>query len=138
MLGDQIEEISEANRVCPDCSKVGAIHDYRPSVLDTLFGRFQVKAPRSCRFECNAESEVTPGGLLSPRARFFPHRSTPEVQRLQVELAARFSCREAARMMEMFLPCAKQANTSVRSRFGKIAKEIGGSGYVEPHAAALR
>ena len=132
ILLDQIEEISEASRVCPDCNKLRAIHDYRPRVLDTLFGRFHVKAPRFRRCACNAKSEVMLGGPLSPLARFFPDRSTPELQRLQAELGARHSFREAARIMEVFLPCAKQANTSVRHRLGKIAKEISGSALAEP------
>lgn len=132
ILLDQIEEISEASRVCPDCNMVRAIHDYRSRVLDTLFGRFQVKAPRIRRCACNAKSEVSLGGPLSPLARFFPDRSTPELQRLQAELGARHSFREAARIMEMFLPCAKQANTSVRNRLGKIARDISDSEYVEP------
>tara|TARA_R110000850_G_scaffold246226_3_gene371118 strand:+ start:2565 stop:3932 length:1368 start_codon:yes stop_codon:yes gene_type:complete len=138
ILLDQIEEISEAIRVCPDCNKVRAIHDYRPRVLDTLFGRFQVKAPRIRRCACNAKSEVTLGGPLSPLALFFPDRSTPELQRLQAELGARHSFREAARIMEIFLPCAKQANTSVRNRLGKIAREIGDSEYAEPAVSSAR
>ena len=131
ILLDQIEEISEASRVCPDCNKVRAIHDYRPRVLDTLFGRFQVKAPRIRRCACNAKCEVNLGGPLSPLARFFPDRSTPELQRLQAELGARHSFREAARIMEIFLPCAKQGNTSVRNRLGRVAREISDSENVE-------
>jgi hypothetical protein len=96
-----------------------------------LFGRFQVKAPRIRRCACNAKSVVALGGPLSQLARFFPDRSTPELQRLQAELGARHSFREAARIIEIFLPCAKQANTSVRNRLGKIAKEISDSEYVE-------
>ena len=46
ILLDQIEEIAEASRICPDFEGVRAIHDYRSRVLDTLFGRFQVKADR--------------------------------------------------------------------------------------------
>lgn len=46
VLLDQIEEFSEASRVCPDCNMVRAIHDYRPRVLDRVVGRFQVEAPR--------------------------------------------------------------------------------------------
>lgn len=102
ILLDQIQEISEASRVCPDCDKIRAIHDYRPRVLDTLFGRFQVKAPRIRRCACNAKSDVALGGPLSPLAHFFPGRSTPELQRLQAELGARHSFREAARIMEAF------------------------------------
>jgi hypothetical protein len=131
ILLDQIKEISEASRVCPDCSKIRAIHDYRPRVLDTLFGRFQVKAPRIRRCACNAKSDVALGGPLSPLAHFFPGRSTPELQRLQAELGARHSFREAARTMEAFLPCAKQMNTSIRNRLSKTAKEINDGEPVE-------
>ena len=124
ILLDQIEEISEASRICPDCDGVRAIHDYRSRVLDTLFGRFQVKAPRIRRCACNARSDDVLGGPLSPLAHFLPDRSTPELRRLQAELGARHSFREAARILETFLPCAKQVNTSVRNRLGKVAKDI--------------
>ena len=43
---------------------------------------------------------------------------------LQAELGARHSFREAARILETFLPCAKQHNTTVRNRLGKVAKDI--------------
>jgi hypothetical protein len=72
ILRDQIEEISEASRICPDCDGVRAIHDYRSRVLDTLFGRFEVKAPRIRRCACNAKSDVVLGGPLSPLADYFP------------------------------------------------------------------
>ena len=81
ILRDQIEEISEASRICPDCDGVRAIHDYRSRVLDTLFGRFEVKAPRIRRCACNAKSDVVLGGPLSPLADYFPDRSTPELVR---------------------------------------------------------
>lgn len=132
VLLDQIEEISEASRICPDCNRVRAIHDYRPRVLDTLFGRFHVKGPRIRRCACNAKSDVALGGPLSPLAHFFPNRATPELQRLQAELGARHSFRKAADIMETFLPCAKQTNTSVRNRLGKIAEEISDIENVAP------
>jgi hypothetical protein len=124
ILLDQIEEISQASRICPDCDGVRAIHDCRSRVLDTLFGRFEVKVPRIRRCACNEKSDVVLGGPLSPLAHFFPDRSTPELRRLQAELGARHSFREAARILETFLPCAKQVNTSVRNRLGKVAREI--------------
>ncbi len=132
ILRDQIEEISEASRICPDCGKVRAIHDFRSRVLDTLFGRLRVKAPRIRRCACNAKPDVVLGGPLSPLAHFFPDRSTPELRRLQAELGARHSFREAARILETFLPCAKQVNTSVRNRLGKVAREICDSEQTEP------
>lgn len=52
VLSDQIEEISRESRVCPTCSQVRAIHDYRTRVLDTLFGRVRVKAARLRRCSC--------------------------------------------------------------------------------------
>lgn len=47
ILCDQVEEITRESRVCPTCASVRAIHDYRTRVLDTLFGRCQVKAARA-------------------------------------------------------------------------------------------
>ena len=136
ILLDQIEEISEASRICPDCEGVRAIHDYRSRVLDTLFGRFQIKAPRIRRCACSAKSDVVMGGPLSPLAHFSPDRSTPELRRLQAELGARHSFREAARILETFLPCTKQVNTSVRNRLGKVARDICDSEPPEPVAAS--
>jgi len=84
------------------------------------------------RCACNAKSDVVLGGPLSPLAHFFPDRSTPELRRLQAELGARHSFREAARILETFLPCAKQMHTSVRNRLGKVAREICDSEQNEP------
>ncbi|SMD09194.1 ISKra4 family transposase [Primorskyibacter flagellatus] len=124
MLLDQIEEISEAGRSCPACNKVRAIHDYRPRVLDTLFGRFRVRVPRIRGCGCTAKPDATSGGPNSLLGHLFPDRATPELRRLQAELGSRHSFREAARIMETFLPCAKQMNTTVRNRLGRIAKEL--------------
>ncbi len=136
ILIDQIEEISEASRVCPDCDGIRAIHDYRSRVLDTLFGRLQVKVPRIRRCACKAKSDVVLGGPHTPLAHFFPDRSTPELRRLQAELGARHSFREAARILETFLPCAKQLNTSVRNRLGKVARDNGYSTQTEAVVSA--
>ncbi|WP_104017563.1 ISKra4 family transposase [Roseovarius nitratireducens] len=137
ILLDQIKEVSEASKICPDCDRVRAIHDYRSRVLDTLFGRFQVKVPRIRRCACNARSDVFPGGPLLPLAHFFPDRSTPELQHVQAELGARYSFRDAARILETFLPCAKQVNTSVRDRLGRVAREIDDIEQTEPVVAAV-
>lgn len=51
-------------------------------------------------------------------------RATPELTTLQAELGARHSFRDAARILETFLPCAKQYNTNIRNRLGKVAKDI--------------
>lgn len=112
----QIEEISDASRNCPCCGRVMPIHDYRTRVLDTLFGRFPLRVPpRKC--VCRRGK----GGSLS---QVFRDRVTPELKLLQAELGARHSFREEARILEIFLPCARQHNTTVRNRLGKVAKAI--------------
>lgn len=104
VLRDQIEEISETSRICPDCNKVRAIHDYRPRVFGTLVGRFHIKAPRIRRCACNAKSKVVLGGQFSPLANVFPARSTPELQRLQADLGARIRFRKPRASWRRFCP----------------------------------
>ena len=124
ILCDQVEEITRESRVCPTCSRVRSIHDYRTRVLDTLFGRLRVKAPRRRRCSCDDKSAAFPGGLLSPLACFFPDRATPELQRLHAELGSRHSFREAARLMESFLPWHPPHHMTVRIRLGRISEKI--------------
>ncbi|MGB3242973.1 MAG: ISKra4 family transposase, partial [Sulfitobacter sp.] len=45
-LCNQIDEALAASRICDDCVKRLAMHDDRGRTLDTLYGRFRVKAPR--------------------------------------------------------------------------------------------
>ena len=124
ILCDQVEEISRESRVCPTCASVRAIHDYRTRVLDTLFGRIQVKAARFRRCSCDAGSSTNSSGPLSALAYFFPDRATPELQRLHAELGSRHSFREAARLMKSFLPCRPPHHTTVRDRLGRVATEL--------------
>jgi hypothetical protein len=81
--------------------------------------------PRIRNCTCTAKPDATLGGPLSLLAHFFPDRATPELRRLQAELGSRHSLREAARIMETFLPCETQMNTTVRNRLGSIAQDIG-------------
>lgn len=124
VLADQFEELTAASRNCPDCNGNRSIHDYRFRVIDSLFGRFKVKLPRYRKCACASETTEPIRGSSSPLAQLIPDRATPELQILQAELGARHSFREAARIIETFLPCAKQSNTTVRNRLGKIAEEL--------------
>ena len=110
--------------VCPTCASVRVIHDYRTLVLDTLLGRIQVKAARLRRCPCDARSATSSGGPISPLAYFFPDRATPALQRLHAELGSRHSFREAARLMENFLPCHPPHHTTVRDRLGRVAMRL--------------
>ena len=130
VLNAQVEDISQAHRRCSDCGRTRRLHDYRTKVLDTLFGRFRVRVPRLRTCSCEEGS----CGSISPFAQLFPGRATQELLTLQAELGARHSFREAARILETFLPCAAQHNTTVRNRLGRVAEEITGSEPVENNA----
>ena len=121
---EQIDEALDARRKCNNCGRRRAIHDDRGRFFDTLFGRFRVKSPRIRRCSCQS-AESANVGPQSPFAGLFPDRATPELRRLQAELGSRHSFREAARLIEMFLPCSAQLNTTVRNRLGRIADELG-------------
>lgn len=124
VLRDQIDELLNAARNCSACGKRRAIHDDRGRSLDTLYGRFRVKSPRLRPCPCKSTAVAATFVLQSPLADRFPERATPELQRLQAELGSRHSFREAARLMETFLPCAPQSNTTVRNRLARIAKTL--------------
>lgn len=123
ILQEQIDEALSARRKCNDCGRRRTIHDDRGRIFDTMFGRFRMKSPRIRQCSCQSAG-VENTRPESPYSGLFPDRATPELQRLQAELGSRHSLREAARLIEMFLPCSAQLNTTVRNRLGRIADEI--------------
>lgn len=124
ILTDQLEEVVAVNRTCSACGSTKPIHDYRTRVFDTAFGRFRHQVPRLKQCKCGVAAGSKCRGELSPVAKIFPDRATPELCRLQTELGSRHSFREAARIMETFLPCAKQINTTVRNRLSRVAQNF--------------
>jgi hypothetical protein len=124
IICDQIEEITQESRVCPTCSLVLAVHDYGTWVLDTLFGRLRVKVARLRRCSCDAKSSAFPGVSISPLASFFPYCATPELQRLLSELGSRQSFREAARLMQSFIPCPQPHHLTLRNLLGRISEKF--------------
>jgi hypothetical protein len=123
IVQDQVGEAIEARRKCDGCAKQRVIHDDRGRILDTLFGRIRVKWPRLRRCLCQPAG-IAKSGPQSPLAGLYSDRATPELRRLQAELGARHSFWEAARLIEMFLPCSAQSNTTVRNRLGRVADEL--------------
>ncbi len=121
---DQVGEALGACRKCDDCGKQRAKHDDRGRVLDTLFGRIRMGWPRLRRCRCEPAG-IAKSGPQSPSAGFICDRATPELRRLQAELGARHSFREAAPLIKMFLPCSAQSNPTVRNRLGRIANKLG-------------
>ena len=124
VLQGQTDEALNARRVCGDCGNLRPIHDDRGRILDTLYGRFQVKSPRLRQCSCQAASSATTTVFQSPLVDLFPERATVELRCLQAESGSRHSFREAARLLETFLPCAPQSNTTVRNRLGRIAEKL--------------
>ncbi len=61
---------------------------------------------------------------VSPLPALSSDRSTPELRPVQAEHGARHSFREAARILETFLPCATQMNRTIRTRSCRVAQDI--------------
>jgi hypothetical protein len=60
----------------------------------------------------------------SPLAQLLPDRCTPELRRVQAELGARHSFREAAQKLSMLLPCSPANHATIRNRTHRVAAEI--------------
>lgn len=119
----QVDAYITGARVCPDCLQVRRLRDRRTRTLQTLFGTVKVAAPRICLCPC-----VDTLGMVdvsfSPLAHLLPDRCTAELRHLHAELGARHSFREAARLLETFLPCSPPNHTSVRNRVHRVASAI--------------
>ena len=123
VVQSQMDETVFAARICSDCLSVRPIRDRRSRVLQTLFGTVRVAAPRIKLCACVDKGPF--GGVsFSPLSELLPDRCTPELRRLQAELGARHSFREAARLMSTLLPCSPPNHASVRNRLHRAAGEL--------------
>src|SRR3954467_9515852 len=123
ILCDQLAEYAAHRRVCPDCGMLQPLKDRRTRRLQTLFGTVAVEAPRFrvCRCRLSAPRvEVA----FSPVSELLTARCTPELERVQAELGARTSFREAARILEALLPASPANHESVRTRTHAVALRI--------------
>lgn len=123
IVQSQIDEHVTCARVCPDCLKLRRLRDQRTRTLQTLFGTVKVAAPRIRLCVCG-DSLSRLDVSVSPLARLLPDRCTEELRRLQAELAARPSLREATRLLQTFLPCSPPNHSSVRNRLHRVARGI--------------
>jgi len=119
----QIDEHITCARVCSHCLRLRRLRDQRTRTLQTLFGTVEVAAPRIRVCNC-AGTLGTIDVSSSPLSRALPDRCTGELRRLQSELGARHSFREAARLLETFLPCAPINHASVRNRLHRLSSTI--------------
>jgi hypothetical protein len=124
LLQDQVEEISEVSRVCRFCGSYLPVHDRRERSIDTLFGRITVAVPRVRMCMCGMPGYPKIRAAYSPLTRVLRNRATPELEQLQAELAARHSFREAARLLNMLTPCARQNHMTIRNRLASVADRL--------------
>jgi hypothetical protein len=60
----------------------------------------------------------------SSLTELLPHRCMPELRRLQAELGARHSFREAARLLATPLPCGPVSHATMRNRMHRVAADL--------------
>jgi hypothetical protein len=106
-----------------DCQKLRRLRDRRTRKVQTLFGTVSVDAPRISVCPCKSGSGLVDVSL-SPLAELLPDRCTPELRRLQAELGARHSYREAARLLGMLLPCGPVNHATMRKRTQRVAADL--------------
>lgn len=134
LVQDQVDQASALDRTCAGCGSRRALHDHRRRVVATLFGRVATRQPRWRPCRCRRSEADAPNSvraLLSARA-------TPELVRVQAELGARLSFREAARVMGLLLPASSAANhTGVRRRLARAADRLQVRDHASPHRMSL-
>ncbi len=131
VLQTQMEEYTYCARVCPACLKVRRQRDCRTRTIQTLFGTVTVDAPRINICPCsNAIGFVDLS--FSSLAELLPDRCTPELRRIQAELGARHSFREAGRLLSRLLPCSPINHATIRNRTHRVAAEMEASSNADP------
>jgi hypothetical protein len=119
----QIDEYVACAQICRSCLEFLPVRDRRTRKIQTLFGTVEVCAPRIRVCAC-----VNHLGLrdlsISPLAELLPDRCTPELCRLQAELGARMSYREAGRFMSSLLPCSPPKHSSISNRLARVADDL--------------
>jgi hypothetical protein len=113
MLSAQVAEYAAHCRVCPACGVLQPLKDRRTRRLQTLFGTVEVEAPRIRVCRCRLTATMTEV-VVSPVCALLTARCAPELERVQAELGARTSFREAARVLEALLPVSSASHESVR------------------------
>jgi hypothetical protein len=71
--------------------------------------------------------------LSPPLAELLPDRCAPELRRLQAELSARHSYREAARLLSTLLPCAPVSHATMRNRTHRVEDDLEQKPIVQPN-----
>ena len=100
------------------------LKDRRTRRLQTLFGTVEVEAPRFKLCRCRLTTPMAEAVTFSPVCALLTARCTPELERVQAELGARTSFREAARILDTLPPASRANQESVRTRTHAVALRI--------------
>ena len=123
VLQTQMKEYAVCARVCPVCLKMRRQRDCRTRTIQILFGTVTVDAPRIGICPCSNTMGFVDLSFSS-LADLLPDRCTPELRRIQAELGARHSFREAGRLLSAFLPCTPVNHATIRNRTHRVAADI--------------
>jgi len=124
MLCGQVAEYAAHHRICPQCGVLQPLKDRRTRRLQTLFGTVEVEAPRFKLCRCRPSAPMVEARTFSPVCALLTARCTPELERVQAELGARTSFRDAARILDTLLPASPANQESVRTRTHAVALRI--------------
>jgi len=124
MLCGQVAEYAAHRRVCLQCGVFQPLKDRRTRRLQTLFGTVEVEAPRFNVCRCGPSAPMVEARTVSPVCALLSARCTPELERVQAELGARTSFRDAAGILDRLLPASPASQQSVRNRTHAVARRI--------------
>ena len=124
MLCGQVTAYAAHHRLCPQCGVLQPLKDRRTRRLQSLFGTVEVEAPRFKLCRCRPSAPIAEAATFSPVCALLTARCTPELERVQAELGARTSFRDAARILDTLLPASPANQGSVRIRTHAVALRI--------------
>ncbi len=124
MLCGQVAEYAAHHRACAACGVLQPLKDRRTRRLQTLFGTVEVEAPRFKMRRCRPSATQELARTVSPVCALLTARCTPELERVQAELGARTSFRDAARILETLLPASPANQEGVRNLTHAVALRI--------------
>jgi len=107
-----------------ECGALQPLKDRRTRRLQTLFGTVEVEAPRFKVCRCRLTTALAGTVLFSPVCALLTARCTPELERVQAELGARTSFRDAARLLDTLPPTSPANQEGVRTRTHAVALRI--------------
>jgi hypothetical protein len=117
----QVDQASQHDRKCHHCGRLQGVHDYRSRTVHSLFGICRLRVPRLRSCSCGKPAKANSGNIET----LLKGRATPELERVQAELGSRLSFREAARVLDLFVPTARPHNhRTVVNRLAKVADQI--------------